>query len=69
MLYEMLEGIPPYYDHSRETLMKNIVSKQLEVSDDLTDDVVDLLEKLLIKDPAKRLGSKGAEEVKSHPWF
>ncbi len=24
---------------------------------------------LLIKDPAKRLGSNGAQDVKNHPWF
>lgn len=26
-------------------------------------------EQLLIKDPAKRLGSKGAQDIKDHPWF
>ena len=24
---------------------------------------------LLIKDPAKRLGANGADEIKNHPWF
>lgn len=52
----MLESVPPYYDHNREVLMNNIISKQLEISDDLSDEVVDLLEKLLHKNPIKRLG-------------
>jgi len=30
----------------------------------------DIIIKLLIKDPTKRLGTKGeAEEIKMHPWF
>ncbi len=30
----------------------------------------DLISQLLIRDPAKRLGSKaGAEEIKNHPFF
>lgn len=27
------------------------------------------LEMLLLKEPSKRLGSKGAQEIKDHPWF
>ncbi len=52
-LYEMLEGIPPYYDNDKETLFSNILNDALELSDDLGDDVVDLLSKLLDKDPKK----------------
>ena len=29
----------------------------------------DLITKLLIQDPTKRLGAKGVEEIKSHPFF
>jgi len=30
----------------------------------------DIIVKLLIKDPTKRLGTKGeTEEIKMHPWF
>jgi protein-serine/threonine kinase len=30
----------------------------------------DLIAKLLVKDPAKRLGTRaGAEEIKTHPFF
>lgn len=49
--------------------MKNIITKRLEISDDLSDEVVDLLENLLHKNPLKRLGRNGSAEIKSHPWF
>ena len=29
----------------------------------------DIIYRLLQKDPQKRLGSKGIEEIKQHPWF
>lgn len=29
----------------------------------------DLLKKLLERNPKKRLGVNGAEEIKTHPWF
>ena len=56
LLYEMLEGIPPFYDNNKDKLFENIVKNPLELSDDLSDDVVDLLQRLLCKNPAKRLG-------------
>ena len=39
------------------------------LSDDLSDEVVDLLERLLCKDPKYRLGSKNVNEIKDHIWF
>ena len=36
----------------------------------MTDACKDFIRQLLMKDPAKRLGSKGGlDEVLSHPWF
>ena len=70
LIYEMLCGIPPYYDNDREVLFFNIVNQDLEFEASLSSDAKDLLKKLLVKNPAKRLGtSGGAEEIKAHPWF
>jgi serine/threonine protein kinase len=42
------------------------VSKELNLSTE----IMDVLHKLLEKDPAKRLGTKGgAAEIKAHPFF
>jgi serine/threonine protein kinase len=70
LLYEMLEGIPPFYDHDKETLFNNILNNPVELSDELSDEAQDLLLRLLHKDPSKRLGHKnGAKDIKIHPWF
>ena len=34
-----------------------------------SENVKDLLLKLLVRDPNQRLGSKGAEEIKQHAFF
>jgi len=70
MIYEMLTGIPPYYDNDREVLFFNIVNQDLEMPWNVTKECKDLLKKLLHKNPSKRLGAvKGASEIKNHPWF
>lgn len=43
-LYEMLFGIPPYYDQDWDKLFQNILNKELEFShDNISDDAWDLL--------------------------
>ena len=32
-------------------------------------EVKDLIKSLLKKDADKRLGAKGSDEIKNHPWF
>ncbi len=70
LIYEMLTGIPPYYDNDREVLFFNIVNQDLDLPSHISKDCKDLLKKLLHKNPAKRMGSeKGASEIKNHAWF
>ena len=66
LLYEMLIGIPPFYDDSKEKLFSNIQHQKLKISGFFSQNVKDLLFKLLEKNPVKRLGVEG---IKSHPWF
>jgi len=71
IIYEMLTGIPPFYNKNREKLFYNIKIDQLKSHKYLSKEVIDLLEKLFIKDPDKRLGSgpNGIQDIKSHPFF
>lgn len=70
LIYEMLEGIPPFYDHDKEVLFKNILNNPVELSEELSEEAQDLILRLLHKDPDKRLGHlNGSKDIKKHPWF
>ncbi len=71
ILYEMLTGMPPYYSKDREKLFHIIKTEQVKFYKYLSKEAVDLLTKLFIKDPEKRLGSgpNGLNDIKSHPFF
>lgn len=70
VIYEMLIGTPPFYANSKEKLFYNIQYENLDFPDFISDEAKDLISRLLVKDPCKRLGSEfGAIEIKSHPWF
>lgn len=40
-------------------------------SSNVSDEARDLIDRLLVKDPTRRIGSlaKGSREIKMHPWF
>ncbi|KAM3141821.1 hypothetical protein pb186bvf_006143 [Paramecium bursaria] len=69
ILYEMLTGLPPFYTQNREDLFESIKFAQLKYPPSLTPAAKSLLEGLFHKNPEKRLGTKGAQEIKDHPWF
>lgn len=71
MLFEFLTGSPPFNDTTSEQIFDNILSLRIPWPDEgvLPEDAVDLIKKLLVLDPEKRLGAKGAAEVKKHPFF
>ncbi|GER47416.1 CsPK5 family protein [Striga asiatica] len=71
LLYEMLNGQPPYTHANRKKLQDKIINEKLKLPPRLTGEAHSLLKGLLQKDPSKRLGSgtKGADEIKSHKWF
>ncbi|KAJ3123795.1 hypothetical protein HK098_001635 [Nowakowskiella sp. JEL0407] len=72
ILYEFLYGRPPFHASTPEEVFSNILAHNIEWYSDeieLSADARDLIEKLLHPKAESRLGSKGAEEVKQHPWF
>ena len=68
LLYEMLTGLPPYYSKDTNEMYRRILSEELTFPEFInrTHPVVDLLTRLLAKDPVRRV--KSVEEIKEHPW-
>ena len=69
IIYEMMTGLPPFYTKDRKQLFNEIKNTELEIPKLFSPECKDLVQKLFIKDPTKRLGSNGAEEIMSHVWF
>ena len=69
LLYEMLTGLPPFYEKNRAAMYHAIQNDPLKLPNFLSKNARSLLSGLLQKDPKLRLGSVGGfEEIKSHPW-
>ena len=69
LIYEMITGLPPFYDNNRNLMYHKILSAPLQKSPYMSLDAFDLCSKLLEREPTKRLGYGGYEEIQKHPWF
>ncbi|KAH6593831.1 hypothetical protein BASA50_007057 [Batrachochytrium salamandrivorans] len=69
LLYEMILGLPPFYDENTNVMYRKILQDDLKFTDEISPAAIDLLTKLLNRDNTARLGANGAQEIKSHPFF
>lgn len=70
MLYEMLFGIPPFYDENTTVMSELILEGDLTFDKNgmsASPEAQDLVSRLLDRDPKKRLQT--VEEFKEHPFF
>ena len=66
----MLTAIPPFYSKKRQEIYDKIKNQNPNFFSFHSEQAMDLISKLLEKDPSKRLGSlRDAEEIKEHPFF
>ncbi|CAL0304178.1 unnamed protein product [Lupinus luteus] len=69
LTYEMMYGTTPFKGKNRKETFRNILTKLPEFVGKRSM-LTDLIEKLLEKDPTKRLGyARGASEIKEHGFF
>ncbi|KAF2317729.1 hypothetical protein GH714_039692 [Hevea brasiliensis] len=69
LTYEMSYGTTPFKGKNRKETFRNILSKKPEFVGK-RNELTDLIERLLEKDPTKRLGyQRGAREIKEHVFF
>ena len=78
LIFEMLVGLPPFYNKNTRMAYEKLLTNELEVPSDVSPEADSLLRGLLARNPAQRLGSKvaaheashdGVSEIKSHSWF
>jgi doublecortin-like kinase 3 len=70
VLFIMVSGYPPFYSDDHSKLLSSVLSGDYEFLSPYWDDVShqckDVIEKLLVVDPALRLT---ASQTESHPWM
>lgn len=71
ILYEMLEGITPFYHEEHGEMYRRILEDDLEFTDAFDDVSQDFIAGLLRRDEHKRLGTgpNGPIIIRSHPYF
>ena len=70
LLYEMLTGLPPFYDRDVNLMYERIMSDKVLLPDDFVtnrDQIGDLISKMMAKEPSQRYQTLA--EVKLHPWL
>lgn len=72
IMYEMLVGYPPFYSEDPMSTCRKIVNwrNHLKFPEEarLSSEAKDLISRLLCNVDL-RIGTKGAHEIKAHPWF
>ncbi|KAL7754002.1 Serine/threonine-protein kinase [Sorochytrium milnesiophthora] len=66
LLYEMLTGLPPFYDENVNEMYRKILYAPLVWPPAISPTARSLLSGLIDRDPERRIG---AAEVKAHPFF
>ncbi|KAL0234084.1 hypothetical protein PCE1_001122 [Barthelona sp. PCE] len=66
LLYAMCVGRLPFDDNNVHMLFVHIRRGQFDLPDTLSTELQDLIRRMLIVDPSRRIG---IEEIKRHPWF
>ena len=76
IMFEMLLGGVPYNGTTPEEIFYNIMNDKRDIfpsvgynDDQISPDADFLINGLLCRVPAKRLGHNGAAEIKQHPFF
>ena len=80
LLFELLYGSLPFYSLNKNRLFELIMMSEIKfpkfytqngenVNFKVSEEAKDLILKLLEKEPGERIGKKGLEDIKSHPFF
>ncbi len=66
ILYAMVCGYLPFEDEDNDILFKKILECKLDFPEDLTHNCIDLMNKILVTKPDKRIN---IDDIKKHPFY
>jgi serum/glucocorticoid-regulated kinase 2 len=66
---QLQTGLPPFFDENVNTMYQRILSDPLIFPADIPSEARSVMVSLLHRDPSRRLGANGGEEIKRHPFF
>jgi 3-phosphoinositide dependent protein kinase-1 len=69
VLYQMLAGTPPFRAPSEYLTFQRISAGEVEYPTDFPPAARDLVARLLVTEPAERLGAGDTAELRAHPFF
>ena len=70
ILYQLITGNPPFYTNDQNLMFQNISKNKLKFQDYFSDEIKDLLKKMMDKDPKKRIGiNNDKSDLKNHEFF
>lgn len=77
MIFEFIVGVPPFNDEDRKQIFDNILKlaipwEQINIGsgdDCMSVEAADLIKKMLVLDPEKRITKNGSAELKKHKFF
>ena len=69
LVFEMFTGLPPWYTTDKTKLFKRLKSAALVIPSFVSGESASFVRGLLERDPEKRLGVRGEDSVKTHPFF
>jgi len=72
IIYQMVSGLPPFRSRSEYIIFQKILKLEYEFPDGFAPLARNIVEKLLVLDPSKRLGASdtvGYPSLRSHPFF
>ena len=70
ILFELISGAPPFFNQDEDLMYKNISENKLMFPDFFSEEIKDLLRKMLDKNPKKRIGIENDKsDLKNHEFF
>ena len=66
IIFAMICGYLPFEDPNNELLFKKIMKCKVDYPEYLSDDVLDIMNKIIVMDPNKRIN---IEQIKRHPFY